>query len=74
MSSGSSSKKRRAAEAESKAKKDKRRMEAQVAGQRAELERQQSDLAMRTSAGLRARQRGQRASLLGADEETSTLG
>jgi hypothetical protein len=77
MSSGSSKKKKRRAaeEAKSKAKKQERAMSAQIASQRAELERQQSDLAMRTQAGLRARRRGAAVDMrLGTDDQESTLG
>jgi hypothetical protein len=76
MSGGGGSSKRKKAEAEArnKAKKQEAALNAQIATQRAELERQQSDLAMRTQAGLRARQRGRGLMLLGNDEQESTLG
>lgn len=46
-----------------------------VVEQQAQLDRQESDLAGRTSASLRASRRGRgRAMLLGGDEQQSTLG
>jgi hypothetical protein len=75
MSSGGSSSKRRQAEAESKAKKEKRAMEARLGAQRQELQSQQSELAMRTASSLRARRRGAASEMmLGTDEQQSTLG
>ena len=47
--------------------------QARVDAQRADLERQQSDLAGRTASSLRAR-RGRSSLLLGTDDQQSTLG
>lgn len=47
---------------------------AMLAKQEAELQRSQSELAMRTQATLRARQRGGQRALLMGDEDQSTLG
>jgi hypothetical protein len=52
-----------------------RAREERIREQQEQLTRQESDLAGRTAASLRARRRGAgRAMLLGTDEEQSTLG
>jgi hypothetical protein len=52
-----------------------REREARLAQQQEQLTAQESELASRTSASLRARRRGGgRAMLLGTDEDQSTLG